>query len=105
MSKNNLANIQSIVLNLLETDTRCKKDDLYLWSRVIEITTQSNGTYCKEIKQLVTLIQKYNKQLPKFSSVMRSRQSLQSNKPELKDNYIADKRKEQEYIFRGFFKR
>lgn len=105
MSKSNLAHIQSIVLSLLQSDNRCKKDDLYLYSRAIEIVTKNNGTYCNEIQQLITLMQKYGKYLPKFSSVMRSRQSLQSDNPKLKDAYIADKRKEQEYQFRGFFRR
>lgn len=105
MRKNDLANIQNIVLDLLNTDNRCKKDDLYLWSRAIEVVTKSNGTYCNEIQQLISLLQKYGKYLPKFSSVLRSRQSNQSKNPELKDSYIADKRKEQEYQFRGFFKR
>lgn len=105
MSKNNLAHIQGIVLNLLQSDSRCKKDDLYLYSRAIEIVTKNDGTYCNEIQQLITLLQKYGKYLPKFSSVMRSRQSLQSGNPELKDIYTANKRKEQEYQFRGFFRR
>lgn len=105
MSKNKLAQIQGIVLDLLQSDNRCKKDDLYLYSRAIEVITKNNGTYCGEIKQLVTLLQRYGKDLPKFSTVMRSRQSLQSDNPELKDNYIAEMRKEQEYQFRGFFRR
>lgn len=105
MSKNKLAQIQSIVLDLLQSDNRCKKDDLYLYSRAIEVITRNNGTYCGEIKQLVTLLQRYGKDLPKFSSVMCSRQSLQSDNPELKDSYISEKRKEQEYQFRGFFRR
>ncbi|MCI9642258.1 MAG: hypothetical protein HFJ98_05645 [Eubacterium sp.] len=105
MSKNRLAQIQSIVLDLLQSDNRCKKDDIYLYSRAIEVITKNNGTYCGEIKQLVTLLQRYGKDLPKFSTVMRSRQSLQSDNPELKDNYTAEMRKEQEYQFRGFFRR
>lgn len=105
MSKNKLAQIQSIVLDLLQSDNRCKKDDLYLYSRAIEVITRNNGTYCGEIKQLVTLLQRYGKDLPKFSSVMRSRQSLQSDNPELKDNYIAKMRKEQEQKYRDFFGR
>jgi len=105
MSKNKLSQIQSIVLDLLKSENRCKKDDLYLWSRAIEVVTKNNGTYCNEINQLITLLQKYGEYLPKFSSVLRSRQSLQSNNPDLKDNYIADRRKEQEYQFRGFFRR
>lgn len=105
MNKDNLANIQSIVLDLLQSDNRCKKDDLYLYSRAIEVITKNNGTYCNEIHQLIVLLQKYGKYLPKFSSVLRSRQSLQSNNPELKDKYISDKRKEREYQFRGFFRR
>lgn len=105
MSKNKLAQIQGIVLDLLQSDNRCKKDDLYLYSRAIEVITRNNGTYSSEIKLLVALLQKCGADLPKFSTVMRSRQSLQSNNPELKDNYIAEMRKEQEQDYRDFFGR
>lgn len=105
MNKKGLAYMKSIVLDLLESDNRCKKDDLYLFSRVIEIVTQSNGTYNAEIKQLVLFLQKYGKELPKFSTVMRSRQDLQHNNSDLKDEFVAEKRKEQEYRFKAFFRR
>lgn len=105
MSKNGLAQIQSIVFDLLKSDNKCKKSDLYLYSRVIEVVTQNKGTYCNEIKQLVTLLQRYGKDLPRFSTVMRSRQNLQHNNPDLKDKFVADKRKEQEYQFKAFFRR
>lgn len=105
MSKNGLAQIQSIVLDLLKSDNRCKKDDLYLYSRVIEIVTQNKGAYCAEIGQLVALLQRFGSELPRFSTVMRSRQNLQHNNADLKDDFIAEKRKEQECQFRAFFRR
>lgn len=105
MSKNGLAQIQSIVLDLLKSDNRCKKDDLYLYSRVIEIVTQNKGTYCAEIGQLVALLQRCSSELPRFSTVMRSRQNLQHNNADLKDDFIAEKRKVQECQFRAFFRR
>lgn len=105
MSKNGLAQIQSIVLDLLKSDNRCKKDDLYLYSRVIEVVTQNKGTYCAEIGQLVALLQRCGSELPRFSTVMRSRQNLQHNNVDLKDEFVAEKRKEQEHQFRAFFRR
>lgn len=106
MNKKGLANIQSIVIDLLKSDNRCKKDDLYLYSRVIEVVTQNKGTYCTEIKQLVALLQKYGRNIPKFSTVFRSRQNvLNKLLPDLKDEYTEEKRKEQEHQFRAFFRR
>ncbi len=105
MKNKNLATIQGIVFELLKSDNRCKKDDLYLYSRVIEVVTQNNGTYCNEIKQLVTLLQRFGKDLPRFSTVMRSRQNAQNKVPDLKDKFVANKRKEQEYQFKAFFRR
>ena len=105
MRNKNLATIQGIVFELLESDDRCKKDDLYLYSRVIEVVTQNKGTYCAEIGQLVALLQRCGSELPRFSTVMRSRQNLQHNNADLKDDFIAEKRKEQECQFRAFFRR
>lgn len=89
-----LNSIKNTVLELLKTDERTKKDDLYLLAKVIEIATADDKKYTEEIKQFCNVLKEFKSIVGDINifTVHRTRQKLQEVYPNLVDEETAEKR-------------
>ena len=106
---NNLNSIKNIVLELLKTDERTRKDDLYLYTKVIEIATADDQQHKEEIAVFNKVLLHYLKwKMPNTKTILRARQAIQAKHPELTDKETAEKRNRhrkqmKQLVLEGFF--
>lgn len=85
--------IKNIVLELLKTDKKTRKDDLYLYARVIEIATSNDEEHKEELEIFNNVLKTYFELgLPNTKTILRQRQLIQAKHPELTDEETAKKR-------------
>ena len=94
-------NIMRTVKNILLEDKKSRSSDKWLYSVMIE-RGDNDGLTSRERRRLVYLIRKGK--LPNFATVMRSRQYVQSQSPELTERITARQRAELEEIYRLEFR-
>ena len=105
----NLNSIKNTVLTLLKTDERTRKDDLYLYTKVIEIATSDNNQHKEEIRVFNNVLLHYlDWELPNTKTILRARQAIQEKHPELTDKETAEKRNRhrkqmEQTVLDGFF--
>ena len=94
-----LRHVKKIVTEILEQDTRARNDDKYLYLLVVSKFNREAPNYSLEL----FLTDPTFKDIPCFETVRRSRQRVQSSRPELaSDDRIKKLRKELEPEYRLF---
>lgn len=94
-------NIKRTVKNILSEDEKSRSSDKWLYSILVE-RGENDGLTARERRRLVYLIRKGK--LPNFATVMRSRQYIQAQSPELTEKITARQRAELEEIYRQEFR-
>ena len=103
--KEQLTNAKTIIQTLLETDSRTRSNDNYLYLRVIRIFAIGQGIDLNNISIPYFLENMRNMGFPAFETVRRTRQKLQAENPALAANeFVAEKRAENETIYNAFAK-
>lgn len=103
MSRQSKRTMRRLVYDILVADKTAQKDDMYLLSKVIEIT--SSGLTAAEKAILIQLLRKWNEcQLPSFNTVIRARRYLQTKHPEIIDNETEQFRQNEEREYREEYK-
>lgn len=97
MKTKDLIRLEDRVKEILEKDELARKDDCYLFLKVLEITHPNEvGKTFRD----VLLNAKKNK--INFESIRRCRQKVQEKHPELKDNKTAEARFEEQNEYQRF---
>lgn len=89
---------RELVESLLEADTITRTDDNYLYGRVVEQLAKRNGIYNTDVDYFVKVM--CGAHLPSIHTVVRERQFIQKQKPELVDDKTAKRRFYNEKVFR-----
>ncbi len=92
--------IRKLVRSILKDDIKSRCSDKWLYTKYLEMV-QIEGLTASEQKMLIYLMRKAH--LPNYSTVMRSRQDIQSKEPSLTENVTAKRRRELEEIYRQEF--
>ena len=96
MTIKKLQNIEKIVKSYLEINERCRNDDFFLYSRIIE------DFYPPVAKMPFTVALEDHHELgiPNFESVRRCRQKVQAKNPHLVSERTKAKREKEEEVYR-----
>lgn len=98
-----MTDIKNAILQLLEQEPETRKDDFYLWGRLLEKYAITDDT---EAMQLFCDMLKQHKQydLVNFKTVERSRALIQSKRPDLTDSETQRARRRAEPVWREEYK-
>lgn len=92
-----------IVKHILETDSRARNSDSFLYLKVIEHIAESKGINLNGISIPMFLVSMKENGFPPFESVRRTRQKMQHDYPDLRANQaVNDKRLENEMAYREY---
>ena len=86
--------IQSVVKKVLIIDEKSRKNDNHL---ICETMRRMGFNIERSFKDVMN-----DNLTPSFESITRARRKLQQEHPNLKDNYVAQLRVQQEEIYREF---
>ena len=94
------AEIKKLVKSILTEDIKSRCSDKWLYTKCLE-HLKICGISLSEKEQLIYLLRKAH--LPKFATVMRTRQQLQAEQPALTEKLTRQKRRELEEEYRREF--
>lgn len=98
--------LTKIVESLIREDKRNAADDMRLIAEVIKELTKDKPEHKAELQQVHNILLKwYDLHLPNIMSVIRSRQEILSEHPELKHPETDRIRKQREKEFREYFRK
>lgn len=92
------------VKHFLTVDKLSRCSDMYLYARCVE-NAKVPALTTREHRTLTRLLKKAHFSLPSFATVMRARQKIQSNNPELAEKHSKAIRAELERQYREEFGR
>lgn len=90
-----MTTIHNMVLETLKESERARGDDFYLWYLIC-------SAMCEEAmwQQFQYVLVHHNEfGVPSFESVRRARQKIQATYPELKNDYVAERRHAKEQVY------
>jgi predicted transcriptional regulator len=95
--------VSELVESLLVKDKKCRENDGYLYFKVLDEISNSNGIDIKNVSVQDFLLNMHGRVFPIFETVRRTRQKAQELHPELCPcDTVKSTRKEKEVEYRDY---